>query len=84
MASSREGWIGKTRSNPVISKILVMFSSVQTSASDPPAGRSRFTPPTRTPSVVESMKVASERSTTICYLPPSISSTMRSLNSGAV
>ena len=32
----------------------------------------------------ESMKVAFERSTTICFLPDSISSTMRSLNSGAV
>ena len=68
----------------MISKIFVMFSSVQTSASEPPAGRRRFTPPTSTPSVVESMKVALERSTTICFLPDSISSTMRSLNSGAV
>src|SRR5215211_2617051 len=83
-ASSRESWIGKTRSRPVISKIFVMLSSVQTSASEPPAGRSRFTPPTRTPSVVESMNVAFERSTTICFLPDSISSTIRSLNSGAV
>ena len=32
-ASSREGWIVKTRSRPVISKIFVMFRSLQTSES---------------------------------------------------
>jgi hypothetical protein len=68
----------------VISKILVMFWSVQTSDSEPPVGRRRFTPPTSTPSVVESMNVALERSTTSCFLPSSITCTRRSLNSGAV
>ena len=47
----------KTRSRPVISKIFVMFRSLQTSESWPSFERSRFTPPTRTPRVVESMNV---------------------------
>ena len=42
----------KTRSRPVISKIFVMLRSLQTSESWPSAERSRFTPPTSTPSVV--------------------------------
>ena len=33
IASSREAWIAKTRSRPVISKIFVMFRSLQTSDS---------------------------------------------------
>ena len=33
IASSREAWIAKTRSRPVISKIFVMFRSLQTSES---------------------------------------------------
>ena len=46
-----------TRSRPVISKIFVMLRSLQTSESWPSFERRRLTPPTRTPSVVESMKV---------------------------
>ena len=41
----------------MISKIFVMFRSLQTSESWPSFERSRLTPPTSTPSVVESMNV---------------------------
>ena len=41
----------------MISKILVMLRSLQTSESWPSFVRRRLTPPTSTPSVVESMKV---------------------------
>ena len=41
----------------MISKIFVMLRSLQTSESWPSFVRSRLTPPTRTPSVVESMNV---------------------------
>src|SRR5215204_3546647 len=61
-----------------------MFRSEQTSESCPSFERSRFTPPTSTPSVVESMKVVFEKST-ITFLPPfEITSSSCCLNSGAV
>ena len=47
----------------VISKTLRMFGSLQTITSSPPVGRRRFIAPIRTPSAVESMKVAPEKST---------------------
>src|SRR5919202_1682113 len=59
----------KTRSRPVISKIFVMLRSLQTSESWPSFVRSRLTPPTSTPSVVESIKVVSEKSTTTWRAP---------------
>src|SRR5581483_9356561 len=74
----------KTRSRPVISKIFVMLRSLQTSESSPSFDRSRFTPPTRTPSVVESMKVVSVKSTITCLAPWPITSRSCALNSGAV
>src|SRR6476620_4162348 len=74
----------KTRSRPVISKIFVMLRSLQTSDSSPSVVRSRLTPPTRTPSVVESMNVVSVKSTTTCFPPLPITSSSCALNSGAV
>src|SRR6476659_1168944 len=74
----------KTRSRPVISKIFVMLRSLQTSDSSPSFVRSRLTPPTRTPSVVESMNVVSVKSTTTCFPPFPITSSSCALNSGAV
>src|SRR6185437_14089567 len=68
----------------VISKIFVMFRSLQTSESWPSFERSRFTPPTRTPSVVESMKVVLLKSTTTSLPPCPITSSSCCLNSGAV
>ena len=84
MASSRVAWIVKTRSSPVISKIFVMFRSLQTSESWPSFGRSRLTPPTSTPSVVESMKVVFVKSTMTSLAPWAITSRSCCLNSGAV
>ena len=46
----------------MISKIFVMLRSLQTSESWPSFVRSRLTPPTSTPSVVESMNVVDEKS----------------------
>src|SRR5206468_6004282 len=74
----------KTRSRPVISKIFVMFRSLQTSESWPSFERRRFTPPTRTPSVVESMNVVLLKSTTTSLPPWPITSSSCCLNSGAV
>ena len=68
----------------VISKILVMLRSLHTSDSSPSPVRSRFTPPTSTPSVVESMNVASVKSTITCFAPLPITSSSCALNSGAV
>jgi hypothetical protein len=68
----------------VISKIFVMLRSLQTSESWPSFERSRLTPPTSTPSVVESMKVVSEKSTTTSLPPCPITSSSCCLNSGAV
>jgi hypothetical protein len=76
--------MGKTLFRPVISKIFVMLRSLHTSASRPPFGRRRLTPPTSTPSVVESMKVVSEKSTTTSLAPWPITSSSCCLNSGAV
>src|SRR5581483_8121222 len=84
IASSRVSWIANTRSRPVISKIFVMLRSLQTSESWPSFVRSRLTPPTSTPSVVESMKVVELRSTTTCFPPWPITSRSCCLNSGAV
>ena len=50
----------------MISKILVMLRSLQTSESWPSFVRSRLTPPTSTPSVVESMNVVLLKSTITC------------------
>jgi len=77
-------WIAKTRSRPVISKIFVMLRSLQTSESWPSFVRRRLTPPTRTPSVVESMNVVFEKSTITCLPPWPITSRSCCLNSGAV
>jgi len=74
----------KTRSRPVISKILVMFRSLQTRESWPSFERRRFTPPTSTPSVVESMKVVFVKSTITSFPPWPITSSSCCLNSGAV
>ncbi len=74
----------KTLSSPVISKIFVMLRSLQTSESWPSFVRSRLTPPTRTPSVVESMKVVPLKSTTTSLPPCPITSSSCCLNSGAV
>ena len=49
------------RSRPVISKIRMMFSSVQTMSRLPLRGRTRFAPLTRTPNAVESMKVRRDK-----------------------
>ena len=43
-----------------------MCGSVQTTLTLPPDGRRRLTAPSRTPSVIESMNVASLKSTTRC------------------
>src|SRR3954464_3612645 len=61
-----------------------MFRSLQTSESWPSFERSRLTPPTRTPSVVESMNVVSVKSTTTSLPPWPITSSSCCLNSGAV
>src|SRR5215210_5482451 len=61
-----------------------MFRSLQTRESWPSLVRNRLTPPTSTPSVVESMKVVSLRSTTTSRPPWSITSSSCCLNSGAV
>jgi hypothetical protein len=68
----------------VISKIFVMFRSLQTSDSWPSFVRSRLTPPTSTPRVVESMKVVSLKSTITSFAPWPITSSSCCLNSGAV
>src|SRR6266705_2660622 len=73
-----------TRSSPVISKILVMLRSLHTSDSWPSFVRNRLTPPTRTPSVVESMNVVSLKSTITCFPPWPMTSRSCCLNSGAV
>ena len=78
------GKIRKTRSSSVISKILQMFGSAHAIATSPPSGRSRRTAPMRTPSVVESMNVAPERSTRTDVAPVSIAAFSASLSSGAV
>src|SRR2546423_5721545 len=74
----------KTRSRPVISKIFVMLRSLHTSESCPSFVRSRLTPPTSTPSVVESMNVVFEKSTITSFAPLEITSRSCCLNSGAV
>src|SRR5262245_109481 len=74
----------KTRSRPVISKIFVMLRSLHTSESSPSFVRRRFTPPTSTPRVVESMNVVSVKSTITCLPPLPITSRSCALNSGAV
>src|SRR4051812_40439981 len=61
-----------------------MLRSLQTSDSCPSLVRSRLTPPTRTPSVVESMNVVFVKSTTTCLPPWPITSSSCCLNSGAV
>src|SRR4051812_1712840 len=61
-----------------------MFRSLQTSESWPSFERSRLTPPTSTPSVVESMKVVLLKSTTTSLPPWPITSSSCCLNSGAV
>src|SRR5438876_7617156 len=61
-----------------------MFRSLQTSESRPSCERSRLTPPTSTPSVVESMNVVSEKSTTTSLAPSPITFSRCCLNSGAV
>src|SRR5438270_386047 len=61
-----------------------MFRSLQTSESWPSFERSRFTPPTSTPSVVESMKVVPLKSTMTSLPPWPITSRSCCLNSGAV
>jgi hypothetical protein len=76
--------MSKTLFKPVISKIFVMLRSLQTSESRPPFGRSRFTPPTSTPRVVESMKVVSLKSTITSLPPRPMTSSSCCLNSGAV
>src|SRR5438477_3004920 len=83
-ASSRVGWIVKTRSRPVISKIFVMFRSLQTSESWPSLERRRFTAPTSTPRVVESMNVVPLKSTMTSLRRWPITSSSCCLNSGAV
>ena len=62
---STELWIGKTLVSPVILKILRIFSWVQTSWSEPSWLRTRLSPPTSTPSPVESRKSTFSRSTTM-------------------
>src|SRR4051812_24226528 len=61
-----------------------MLRSLQTSESWPSFVRSRLTPPTRTPSVVESMNVVPLKSTTTSLPPCPITSSSCCLNSGAV
>ena len=63
---------------------FVMFRSEQTSQSWPSFVRSGLTPPTRTPSVVESMNVAFVKSTTTFLLPLPMTSSSCCLKSGAV
>ena len=82
-ASPLLGKIPKIRSRPVISKMRMMFSSVQTMSRLPFLGRTRFAPLTSTPSAVESMNVTPERSTMTRFAPPSMPLTSTSLNSGA-
>src|SRR4051812_37126925 len=61
-----------------------MFRSLQTRESWPSFERRRLTPPTSTPSVVESMNVVSVKSTTTSLPPCPITSSNCCLNSGAV
>src|SRR5918911_1015855 len=61
-----------------------MLRSLQTSESCPSFVRKRLTPPTRTPSVVESMNVVFEKSTITWFPPCPITSSSCCLNSGAV
>jgi hypothetical protein len=68
----------------VISKIFVMLRSLETRESWPSFVRRRLTPPTRTPSVVESMNVVLEKSTTTDLAPWLMTSSSCYLNSGAV
>src|SRR5215203_353065 len=76
--------MANTRSRPVISKIFVMLRSSQTIESVPLFSRSRLTPLTRTPSVVESMKVVLVKSTTTSSAPLAINSSICDFSSGAV
>src|SRR5437763_622293 len=61
-----------------------MLRSLQTSDSWPSFVRRRLTPPTSTPSVVESMNVVFVKSTITCFPPWPITSSSCCLNSGAV
>ena len=70
-------WIENTWSRSVISKILQMLGRCRRGSATRLPGRRRLTPPTSTPSVAESMNVAFDRSTTTCFLPSSITWTMR-------
>ena len=63
-AASRVSCSANTRSSRVISKIRRMWGSEQTTLTVPPDGRSCLSAPSSTPSVIESMKVASLRSIT--------------------
>src|SRR5690349_16177628 len=54
MASSTVSWMPNTFVSPVILKILRMRSCVHTRSSEPSCARTRFSPPTSTPSPVES------------------------------
>src|ERR1700749_1732138 len=54
MASSTVLWMPNTLVSPVILKILRMRSCVHTRSREPSCARTRFSPPTSTPSPVES------------------------------
>src|SRR5262249_22079183 len=83
-ASSTEVWIGNTLVRPVIRKILRMRSWLQTRRSEPSWARTRFRPPTSTPSPVESRKSTPSMSTTRWKFPSFTSSTSCSRSLGAV
>src|SRR5438045_2509508 len=62
MASATEGRMASTLVSPVIWKRRRMRGARITSVSDPPASRSRLSPPTRAPRPVESRKPTWPRS----------------------
>src|SRR5215213_1520173 len=84
IASLTELWIGNTLVRPVMRKILRIFSWVQTSWSEPSWLRTRFRPPTSTPSPVESRKSTFSRSTMMLCEPSLTSSISFSRSFGAV
>ena len=72
------------RSRSVISKTLRTSGSPQAIASSPPSGRRRLTAPISVPSVVESMNVAEDRSTSTRVEPPSMAALSAAFSVGAV
>jgi hypothetical protein len=61
--------MGNTLFSPVISKIFLIRASATTTCNSPPSSRHRLSPPTSTPSAVESRKVTASMSSTTVDWP---------------